>query len=337
MFKFLKEKIKKAVESITRRVEEDKDIEVAEEKKPQPEKKQRIVIKTGLEVPPILREDFEEAKEEKAEEVKTEEKKPEEKKEKLGFFKRLFARDEKADEKEEEKVEGEKEKKGIFETIKEKIVTKKIDNNRFDELFFDLEFALLENNVAYEVVGKIKEDLRSKLVNKPIQRNKVEETIEGSLRESINEILTFERIDLVKKIKEKKEKPFVIAFLGVNGSGKTTTIARLANYLQKNKISCLMVAADTWRAASIEQIEEHGKKLGVRVVKHDYGSDPAAVCFDGIKAAKASDIDVVLVDTAGRQHSNENLMREMEKIVRVAKPDMKIFVGEALVGNDAVL
>ncbi|MDO8628520.1 MAG: signal recognition particle-docking protein FtsY [Nanoarchaeota archaeon] len=211
-----------------------------------------------------------------------------------------------------------------------------MSKEKFEELFFDLEFALLENNVAYEVVNKIKNDLQEQLVDKPLPRGDIEKKIEETLKKSLEEILDFETPDLIKLIKNKKDKPYIIVFVGVNGAGKTTTIARLAHHLKKNGITCLLAAGDTFRAASIEQLEEHGKKLGIRVVKHTYGSDAAAVAHDAISSAKASNTDVVLIDTAGRQHSNENLMREMEKIIRGAKPDMKIFIGEAIVGNDAV-
>ncbi len=98
----------------------------------------------------------------------------------------------------------------------------------------------------------------------------------------------------------------------------------------------MLAAADTFRAASIEQLEEHGGRLGVKVIKHDYKADPAAVVFDAIAHAKARRIDCVLIDTAGRQHSNQDLMMEMKKIARVAKADLKLFVGEAITGNDCV-
>ncbi|MBT5215132.1 signal recognition particle-docking protein FtsY, partial [Candidatus Woesearchaeota archaeon] len=114
-------------------------------------------------------------------------------------------------------------------------------------------------------------------------------------------------------------------------------IAKFANMLKNKNLNVLMVAGDTWRAASIQQLEEHGEKLKVKVIKHNYGSDPAAVAFDGIKSARANNIDVVLIDTAGRQHSNKDLMRELEKIIRIAKPDLNIFVGESTTGNDCVL
>ncbi|HLD13081.1 MAG TPA: signal recognition particle-docking protein FtsY [Candidatus Nanoarchaeia archaeon] len=393
MFKFLKEKIKQAVSSITKKVEEDQDIETTEEvivqeqpketkkqekkaapkkkeeptitkeeqqqQKPVSEEKKKLEIRTGLELPAVLQEDFKRIKAEQEMQgtVVTPGLVPEEKKEKKkGFFSKLFSKREATEEILEEKEttkepepaitkeeatpdvreQAPEEKKGFFASIKEKIVTKKISSDKFEELFFDLEFALLENNVAYEVVHKIKEDMKAEIVDKPLPRGDIEKKIEETLKKSLQEILNFETLDLIQLIKNKKDKPYVIVFVGVNGAGKTTTIARLTHYLKKNGISCLLAAGDTWRAASIEQLEEHGKKLGVKVIKHDYGADAAAVAHDAISSGKANHVDVVLIDTAGRQHSNENLMREMEKIIRVAKPDMKIFIGEAIVGNDAV-
>ncbi|MBW2964023.1 signal recognition particle-docking protein FtsY, partial [Candidatus Woesearchaeota archaeon] len=126
------------------------------------------------------------------------------------------------------------------------------------------------------------------------------------------------------------------AFVGINGSGKTTTIAKMAKYFMNNNLKTVLVASDTFRAAAIQQLEEHANNLGIKIIKHDYGSDPAAVAFDGIKYAEAKGIDVVLIDTAGRLHSNTNLMDEMKKIMRVANPDMKIFVGESITGNDCI-
>ncbi len=128
----------------------------------------------------------------------------------------------------------------------------------------------------------------------------------------------------------------MIVFFGINGSGKTTTIAKIAYLLKKHKITSVFAASDTFRAASIEQIEKHAEKLGIKVIKHKYGSDPAAVAFDAINYAKAHNIDVVLIDTSGRMHTEQNLLEEMKKICRVAKPDLRIFVGEAIVGNDAI-
>lgn len=237
------------------------------------------------------------------------------------------------EEKEEEKIEIREEKKGVFAKLKEKITTTKISEEKFNELFWDLELAMLENNVAVEIIEKIKADLKDKLVDKPLKRGEVVKIVKESLKETLDGLFV-EKIDVLSKIKSKK--PFVICFFGVNGSGKTTTIAKFANMLQENGLKCVLAAADTFRAAAIDQLEEHANKLKVKLIKHDYGSDPAAICFDAVKHAEAKGLDVVLIDTAGRMHSNKNLLDEMKKIIKVAKPDLKIFVGESITGNDVV-
>ncbi len=224
---------------------------------------------------------------------------------------------------------------GIFHKIREKIVTTKLSYDKFEGLFYDLELILMENNVALEVIEKIKNDLQQNLVEKPVKRTKIDDTIKESLKSSIGDLFDVEKISLLEKIK-KEGKPFVIAFFGVNGSGKTTTIAKIANMLKEYKLSCVLSASDTFRAASIEQLQIHADKLGIKLIKHDYGSDPAAVAFDAVKHAEAKNIDVVLIDTAGRLHSNVNLMDELKKVVKVSKPDLKIFVGESIAGNDCI-
>ncbi len=243
--------------------------------------------------------------------------------------------------KEEEKVElsvateEAKEEKSIFKKIKQTLTTKTISAEKFEELFWDLELALLESNVSVEVLEKIKDDLKKELVGKPLPRD-VQGKIEETLKATLTEILDFEKIDLVKNIRQKKGKPYTIAFFGINGSGKTTSIAKLAHYFQQNKLSVVLAAGDTFRAAAIQQLEEHAQKLGVRVIKHDYGADAAAVAFDAVKFAEKNAVDVVLIDTAGRLHSNVNLMQELEKIIRVTTPDLKLFVGESITGNDCI-
>lgn len=227
------------------------------------------------------------------------------------------------------------EKKGFFAKLKETITTKTISSEKFGELFWDMELVLLENNVSVEVIEKIKQALSSELVDKPLPRD-VEGKIEETLRTAMYGILNFKKENVVEKIKQNSEKPFVIAFFGVNGAGKTTSIAKVAHLLQKNKLSVVFAACDTFRAAAIQQLEEHAQKLGITVIKHDYGSDAAAVAFDAIKHAEKHKIDVVLIDTAGRLHSNTNLMAELGKIIRVTKPDLNVFVGESITGNDCI-
>jgi len=172
--------------------------------------------------------------------------------------------------------------------------------------------------------------LEGREVKRKMKRNCVLEAI----RKSLSEILDLPKINLENEIKKKK--PYLIVFFGFNGSGKTTTIAKVANFLRKKGFSCVLAAGDTFRAASIEQIEEHAKKIGLPIIKQKYGADPAAVIFDARKYAEAKKIDVVLADTAGRSYTNENLMEELKKIVRVNKPDLKVLVIDSLTGNDAV-
>jgi len=225
------------------------------------------------------------------------------------------------------------EKKGFFGKVKQTFTTKTISADKFEELFWELEVALLENNVSVEVIEKIKEDLKKELVDKPLPRD-VESVIEETLKKTLQEILTVKKVDLLSLAKNKK--PLIIAFFGVNGAGKTTSIAKLTYYLQQHGLSVVLAACDTFRAAAIQQLEEHADLLKVKMIKHDYGSDAAAVAYDAVKYAEKNNIDVVLIDTAGRLHSNTNLMQELEKIIRVTKPDLKLFVGESITGNDCI-
>jgi len=230
------------------------------------------------------------------------------------------------------------EKKGFFGKIVEKITTTTISEDKFEELFEDLEIALLENNVALEVIDKIKAGLKAEIVDIPISRSKVAETIGIALKQNIEELFDVESFSLMERIKKKigSGEPYVIAFVGVNGSGKTTTIAKMAKLCLNNGFTPVVAAADTFRAAAIDQLETHTNNLGVKLIKHDYGSDSAAVAFDAVKHAKATGKHVVLIDTAGRLHSNINLMDELKKVIRVAKPDSVLFIGESITGNDCV-
>ncbi len=329
MFNFLKKKLKSVVENFSKKAEEEP------EKKPAETIPEERAVEEKTAAPMIEEKEpssFESAVEEikadlkrKAAEIEEEEKLKKEKKGFLGKIASTFRK----------KPEGkEEEKKGVIEKIADAITTTKIPEEKFDSLFEEMEIMLLENNVAVEVIDKIKADLKSAIVGKPIQRGKVEAEVTKSLKESIESLFDVERIDLVKMARGKK--PFIIMFSGINGSGKTTTIAKISRLLESNGMKCVIAASDTFRAAAIQQLQEHADRLGIKLVKQEYGADPAAVAFDAIKYAESKGIDVVLIDTAGRQHSNKNLIEEMKKIARVAKPDMKLFVGEAITGNDCV-
>lgn len=237
-------------------------------------------------------------------------------------------------EKERPEKEVSVEEKGFFGALKETLFKTSLSEEKFEELFWDLEIILLENNVAVEVIELIKANLKKELVDKKILRGGIQDIIKKTLQKSVEQSFDVPQIEILEKIKSKK--PYIIVFVGINGSGKTTTIAKIAQMLKENNFSCVIAAGDTFRAAAIQQLEEHANRLKVKLIKHDYGADPAAVCFDAIAYAKAHNIDTVLIDTAGRLHSNVNLMDEMKKIIRVTKPDLKIFVGESITGNDCV-
>jgi fused signal recognition particle receptor len=224
----------------------------------------------------------------------------------------------------QEVIEAPAEEKNFFIKFK-----KRLTEEKFEELFEELEMILLQNNVAYEAVDSIKNSLAEKLIGQTLK----DVDLSKELKESMESIL-INPPNFIEEIK-KSEKPFVILFTGINGSGKTTTIAKVANLLQKNKLSVCLAAADTFRAAAIQQLEEHATKLKVPIIKKDYGTDPAAVGFEAITYAKKNKIDVVLIDTAGRMQNKDSLMKEIEKITKVTKPDMKIFLGESITGNDA--
>jgi fused signal recognition particle receptor len=225
--------------------------------------------------------------------------------------------------------------KSFFEKIKEKTGKIKVSEKEFDEYKDELEMILLENNVAFEVSDKVIKELRKIIIGKELLKKEIGGQIKETLKDIISEIL-IEPFNVLDKIYEKKGKePFVILFFGINGSGKTTSIAKIADFLKNKKISCVLAAADTFRAASIEQLKEHGRRIGINVISHEYGSDPASVGFDAINYAKKNKVDCVLIDTAGRMHTEKNLIKEMEKISKVCNPDLKIFVGESITGNDA--
>lgn len=221
--------------------------------------------------------------------------------------------------------------KTLLGKLTEKIIEKELSEEEIDKCMEELKLILFENDVAFEVAEEIANEVKTSLVKKKVKRGKIKEFVKDVLKESMIKIMKQE-VDFLEKVKSKK--PFLILFLGFNGVGKTTSIAKIAKLLMSNGFSVVIAAADTFRAAAIEQLEEHGKNLGVKVIKHQYGADGAAVVFDSKKYAEANKIDVILVDTAGRSHADVNLMDELKKICRVNNPDMKILVLDVLTGND---
>ena len=340
MFKFLKKKLKKFEKKLEEELETElkEEVEVAEE--PQPETK-ITEEKVGIVEKPLK------PKEEKpAETVEKEEKKIVTERKRARKIKRKVSeekrkREEQVDKQIEESIETElqhivRTRKSIEGVVKtDKKPARGIDEGKLDNLLWDLEMGLLESDVAYSVIESIKNDIKEEIRNVSFARSKVSDFVETVLKNAISHVLKTNDFDFNEFI-EKRKKPVVIMFIGVNGTGKTLSIAKVANQLKKQGKTCVMAAGDTFRAGAIEQLAIHANNLGVKIIKHGPGSDPAAVAFDAIEHAKAKHKDVVLLDTAGRMQTNYNLMDEMAKIKRVAKPDLIIFVGDALSGNDAV-
>jgi len=343
MFKFLKKKLKRfedqleaelqtELEKETKKVEEKQEKKIAEK----PVETQKSIEKPAFEEPKkeIVKPKIEEPPQKKIEKpIKKPEERAEQEKQR---------RKEEIDKQIEESIETElkhilRTRKSIEEIVKtdEARPSHGISEEKIDELLWDLEVGLLESDVAYSVIESIKKDIKEELRHVSFERSKVEELVENVLRNAIAHVLKSNEINFNEFI-EKSKKPVVIMFVGVNGSGKTLSIAKIAYMLKKQGKSCVMAAGDTFRAGAIEQLEIHANNLDVKLIKHGPGADPAAVAYDAIEHARAKHKDVVLLDTAGRMQTNVNLMDEMAKIKRVAKPSMILFVGDALSGNDAV-
>jgi fused signal recognition particle receptor len=228
-----------------------------------------------------------------------------------------------------------------FTNATRSIIQKELSEKDVNVVLSDLEIALLESDIAQEVIDVLVTELKSELIGTKLEKGQdAENIVQVKFRNAIVEMFSKAgEVDILGKIKEKKKRkggPFVIAFLGINGTGKTTTVAKVARLLHLNNISVVLAAGDTHRAGAIEQISLHAEKLSLRVIAQRYGADPSAVGRDAIDYAKKHYIDAVLVDTAGRMQTAKNLMDEINKIVRIVKPDIKLFVGDSLAGNDTI-
>lgn len=213
---------------------------------------------------------------------------------------------------------------------------KRIKEDPLDEILDELEIILLEADVAYPVVEEIKAGVRQNLVGRKYDRSyTLEQVVEKAIRDAVRDVLKINEFDFDAWLAEQK-RPTVIMFVGINGTGKTTAIAKIANRVINNGQTVVLAACDTFRAGAIEQLTIHSDKLGCKIVKQEHDSDPSAVAYDAIEHARSKRKDVILIDTAGRMQTNSNLIEEMKKIVRIAKPDLKVFVGDSLAGNDAI-
>lgn len=227
-----------------------------------------------------------------------------------------------------------------FSKFYDSIAKTELKGKDLEKVLEEFQLELIESDVAVTVADYVCSELREKLGDVQFARfsdprAKVKEILGEVLLSVLNRA---GRLDLFELVEQKKAtgEPLIIVFVGVNGTGKTTSIAKLAHILQKRGRTAILASSDTYRSGAIEQLEEHARRIGVRMIKHQYGADPAAVAFDAVNYARAHGVNAVLIDTAGRMGTNTNLLEEMKKIVRVTKPDLTILVVDALTGNDAM-
>ena len=271
-----------------------------------------------------------EGSEEEIPEEEVEEEEEESKKSRRSLFRRK-----KKEDSEEDSDADKKEKSGRFLSF---IKEKSISEDDVEDILFELELGLLEADVAMDVSSVVVESVKNDLVGQKIKRSSdIEEYTYEALKNAVAKIINIEGKSMTELLEEKvaQGEPLVVMLVGINGTGKTTTIGKLSNYYIKKGYTPVIAASDTFRAGAIEQVQYHADNLGVKLIKHEKGSDPAAVAFDAVQHARAKGKELVLIDTAGRMQTNTNLMDEMKKIRRVSKPDLVVFVGDALTGNDA--
>ena len=230
--------------------------------------------------------------------------------------------------------------KQAFSAVTSAVREKELSDKDLDDVIFNFQLALIESDVAQSVAEALTGEVQKTLSGTRVDRSADPSEVVGQRLTALLQgaFAKAGSVDLVANVKEKAKsgEPYTILFLGINGTGKTTTVAKLASYMKKNGFSVVCVAGDTHRPGAIEQLTEHAGRLSLKVISQRYGADPAAVGRDGVLYAKAHHADCLLIDTAGRMQTNQNLMEEMAKIVRVVKPDFRMFIADALTGNDAV-
>ena len=305
--------------------EEDSDADLEEESEEEIEEAAEEEEDSQLEAVEGSKEGIPEEEREEGEDEEEESKKS----------KRSLFRRKKKEESDEPEDEDKKEKSGGFLSF---IKEKSISEDDVEDILFELELGLLEADVAMDVSSVVVESVKNDLVGQKIKRSSdIEEYTYKALKNAVSKIIDIEGKSMTELLEEKvaQGEPLVVMLVGINGTGKTTTIGKLSNYYIKKGYTPVIAASDTFRAGAIEQVQYHADNLGVKLIKHEKGSDPAAVAFDAVQHARAKGKELVLIDTAGRMQTNTNLMDEMKKIRRVSKPDLVVFVGDALTGNDA--
>jgi len=224
--------------------------------------------------------------------------------------------------------------KDFSDSVKSTVAEKELDEETLDPLLENLRLQLLQNNVSLEAAEEIEEELRDTLTGENVRRGKAEEKVNEAVKETLLELLD-DSYNFLEQLEQIDNEPPTVFMMGFNGSGKTTTSAKLTKMLQEKGEDVVLGAGDTFRAASIEQLQEHGNKLETKVISHQYESDPAAVAYDAVEHAE-NENKIALIDTAGRSHADQNLMNELQKMVRVNNPDISFLVVDALSGNDVL-
>lgn len=244
-------------------------------------------------------------------------------------------------------------KSGVFSLFRSLVGSKNLTRSDMQPVLDKLQDHLIGKNVAADISHKLCESVAAKLEGKVIGTfDTIATTVKTSLTEALVQILSPKRrVDILRDCLEAKKngRPYVMTFCGVNGVGKSTNLAKICFWLIENNFSVLIAACDTFRAGAVEQLRTHTKHLNalhppekhsgrtmVQLYEKGYGKDAAGIAMEAIRFARDSGIDVVLVDTAGRMQDNEPLMRALAKLIKVNDPDLVLFVGEALVGNEAV-
>lgn len=348
MFNALKKKFNSTVGKLTDKVSREAESEGLKNEDKPSEQSATLSRENKIEKISSVEDGLKEVEAEEKSKLPPSEKEKEVKSESKSFFSRFKSKESiQKDEKEVESVkpttqdksieeeELDSDKSSIFSFIREKTLSEK----DVEDILWELEMSLLESDVALEVAETIISSVKNDLVGKKIKRSSdVEDYTRQALKNAISTILDVESINIEHLINKKKAQgePLIIMFVGINGTGKTTTIAKVSTYFIKKGYTPVIAASDTFRAGAIEQITHHAETIGIKIIKHKKGADPAAVAFDAVSHAKAQKKDLVLIDTAGRMQTNINLMDEMAKIKRVSRPDLIIFVGDSLTGNDAV-
>uniref|UniRef100_A0AAF5D3D4 Col_cuticle_N domain-containing protein n=1 Tax=Strongyloides stercoralis TaxID=6248 RepID=A0AAF5D3D4_STRER len=254
--------------------------------------------------------------------------------------------DEDEDDNDEDTINDLNKKSGWFSSLSKLISNKQLTNDDIEPILKEMKETLISKNVASEPAEKICQSVGGKLTGKVIGTfSRVKTIVKEAMKESLVQLLTPKRrVDILRDIIEAKRegRPYVIVFCGVNGVGKSTNLSKVTFWLNENGHRVLIAAGDTFRAGAVEQLRTHMRNLNslhpdsVQLYEQGYGKDPAGLAAGAIMAASERGIDVVLVDTAGRMQDNEPLMRSLSKLIRMNEPDLVLFVGEALVGNEAV-